>query len=161
MPVKKIDIAREYLSDAFQHYKSGHFFSALTLGGVAEEILGQAISHLPKKVAGFPLDPKNALESEVEGLAYFERGEPEYAKSMKSIRDRLLHPKNSAKHYTSTNESTIEIDDPQLVAGHFLLRAISNYRMVFPHLEEQYRWEEEEIYVYQLDHGPFGQSQAK
>lgn len=158
MPTRKIDVALEYLSDALQHYKNGHFFSALTLGGVAEELLGQAIGHLPTQVAGVQLTTKNALGSEVDGHAVFESALLGVARSKNEIRDELLYPKNSAKHFRRRDESTLEIDDPQFAAGNFLLRAIRNYRMVFPHLEEQFQWEEEEISVYQLSRGPLGQS---
>ena len=159
MPIRKIDVALEYLSDALQHYKERHFFSALTLGAVAEEILGQAIAHLPTQVAGVQLTAKNALGSDIDGHAAFENalGMP---RTTKKIREELLYPKNSAKHFTFPTESTLEIDDPQFAAGDFLLRAIWNYRMVFPHLEEQFQYEQEEISVYQLNRGPLGQPQG-
>lgn len=157
MSARKIDIALEYLSDALAHYRNGHFFSALTLGGAAEEIFGKAIEHLPSQIAGVQLTTKNALASEVEGQVAFDNVLG-IQRSSKEIRDELLYPKNSAKHFSWPSEHMLEIGDPQFVAGDFLLRAIRNYRMVFPHLEEQFEWESEEIQFYQLTHGPLGQS---
>lgn len=152
---KKIDIAAEYLRNALELYKNQHFFSALTLGAAAEEILGKCIERLPKMAAGITLSGKNSLANDIEVQQVFDQKLGWEAKSTKEIRDKLLHPKNSAKHFNDPAEDTVDLDDLQFAAGGFLLRAIRNFRMVFPSAAEHYRYEEEDITVYQMgiNHG--------
>lgn len=147
---KKIDIAAEYLHNALQLYKDRHFFSALTLGAVAEEILGRAIEPLPEQVAGIPPKCKNALTEEIESQQFFDRALGLRSQAAKAILKQLLQPKNSAKHFNDPAEDTVDLDDQQFTAAGYLLNAIRNYRKVFPHSDEQYDHEEEDITIYQM-----------
>jgi hypothetical protein len=148
---KKIDIAAEYLRNALELYRSQHYFSALTLGAAAEEILGKCIKHLPKMVGGIALSGKNALADDIDAQQSFDQTLGLERKSTKEILDTLLLPKNSTKHFDDPIEDTVDLDDVQLAAGDFLLRAIRNYRMVFPGVNDHYYYEEEDIKVYQLN----------
>ena len=159
--IRKTDVAVEYLTDALEHYKNKHFYSALTLGGAAEEILGKAIKYSPEKFAAIALPRQHALDAEISDRAHGDNmfGSPKRTNT--EITRAINFPKNSAKHFGDENEDALAFDDPVIEAGEVLLRAITNYRMVHPGLPHQFQWEEEEIKVYRLNQGSFGRGHNK
>ena len=146
----KIEIAAEYLRDSIFFYRSGHYFSALHLAGASEEILGKTIKQLPEAVANVKLRNVAAFDVAVENQKHFDQLFGPVAQTEKTIQAAILEPKNSAKHHDGATGGTIDFD-PQYEAGELILRAISNYRMVFPGAEEHFQYEEQDIAVHQLN----------
>jgi hypothetical protein len=144
---KKADIAAEYLRDSISLWRSGHYYSALTLAGAADEILGKYIEYLPANFASIRLTNRSALNTKVVAYA---SSSPMFGMQTteKQIRDQLLKPKNSAKHYGVQSEDSVDFDS-QFEAGELILNAISNYRMVFPDAQDHFEYEEEDIHVAQ------------
>ena len=143
----KIDIAAEYLHDSIALYKNGRYFSALTLAGASEEIMGKAIEQLPAAPAG-EMTNCSALNAVIKATLHSD----EIFGSMrteKQIRDQMLKPKNRAKHYDSEQDDSIDFD-LQYEAGELILRAITNYRIVLRDVSEHFGYEEEDIRVHQL-----------
>ncbi|HEX3896454.1 MAG TPA: hypothetical protein VHW73_09600 [Rudaea sp.] len=62
--MQKVDVAKEYVLDALRLYSEGRFFSALTLAGTAEEMLGKAIKRRGTVAS--------AEDDEVDGTLLFE-----------------------------------------------------------------------------------------
>ena len=145
---KKIEIAAEYLRDSIALYKNARYFSALTLAGASEEVLGKAIEQLPPVAAG-ELANRSALNAEIKAHLQSYEFFGSSPQTEKQIRDRILKPRNSAKHYDSVKDDTINFD-PQYEAGKLILFAINNYRLVFPDVFEHFGYEEEDIRVHQL-----------
>jgi hypothetical protein len=155
-PAQKVDVARHYLEDALRLYSEARFFSALTLAGAAEEMLGKSLKHVvPGEICGVSLGPVSADEHEVESMFAFDSqllniGAPRFTRqSRDEIRKALNRPRNSAKHFNDQKESSFEFD-AQFEAGSLLLRAIRNFRMVFPDADDL-QYEEESITVDQLN----------
>ena len=158
VPIRKVDVAVEYLTNALEHYKNKHFYSALTLGGAAEEILGKAIKHLPEKFVGISLPRQHALDAEIAKERYADEIFEPSKRTDKKITESINFSKNSAKHFGDAGEDELAFSDPAIEAGNVLLRAIENCRMVHPALHDQFQFEQEEIEVYQLTQGPFGKA---
>jgi hypothetical protein len=87
--MEKKDIALQQLVDSAKLYEKGHYVSALTLAGAAEEILGK----IAKKRVG-----ANQLENEIEYLKsvyqYFNRPCP----PKKVLIEKINETKNELKH---------------------------------------------------------------
>lgn len=162
---RKVDIAKQYLEDSLRLYGEGRFFSALTLAGAAEEMLGKSLQHtVPTGTGGVSLNPATALEREALAMLAFDEqlirmGAPNFtAKSVLQLQQELVAPRNSAKHFNNMNESTFGFDQ-QFEAGSMIIRAIRNYRIVFPDAGDHYDCEEQDISADQLNKlNPFGRS---
>lgn len=139
----KIDIASDYLADALYLHKQGRYMSALTLAGAAQEIFGQ---HLHR------LDSESSLSTVVSSIVSSAKFFGVTKQSEKEVRDQLLAAKNSAKHFGSASEIAFEFD-AAYEATVWIIRAILDYRKVFPQNIEQYRYEEEDLSVFQLNQG--------
>jgi hypothetical protein len=163
----KVDIARQYLEDSLRLYSHGRFLSALTLAGAAEEMLGCSLERsIPTGVGGVSLRPVTAFDKESAAIAAFDQqlvniGAPDFtAKSLVEIRRELNAPRNSAKHFNDASQSTFDFDQ-QLEAGSMIIRAIRNYRIIFPDAPERYGCEVQDISVDQLNKlNPFGRTSA-
>lgn len=164
---RKVDIARQYLEDSLRLYSEGRFLSALTLAGAAEEMLGSSLQRsIPPKICGVSLHPVTAFDQEAAAIAAFDQqlvniGAPHFtAKPLSEIKRELVAPRNSAKHFNDPSESTFNFDQ-QLEAGSMIIRAIRNYRVVFPDADDHYDCEEQDISVDQLNKlNPFGRGSA-
>ncbi len=164
---RKVDIAKQYLEDSLRLYSSGRFLSALTLAGAAEEMLGKSLQRsIPADISGVSLHPVTALDKEAAAMAAFDQqlvsiGAPNFiAKPLAEIKRELIAPRNSAKHFNDASESTFDFDQ-QLEAGSMIIRAIRNYRIVFPDADEHFNCEEQDISVDQLNRlNPFGRGAA-
>lgn len=127
---EKSDIAVLYVEDALQLYRSGRYFSALTLSGAAEEILGAIVTRLGST-------NKNALDGEIELRLEFDAtmerisGGKLPARTDQSIKRALVYPRNAAKHFNTSSESRCEFN-PQLECALLLTRALLNFKLVFP-----------------------------
>lgn len=160
---RKVDIAKQYLEDSLRLYSDGRFLSALTLAGAAEEMLGSSLQHsIPTEVGGISIHPVTALDQEAAAMAAFDEqlvriGARNFiAKPLDEIKRELVAPRNSAKHFGNASESTFNFDQ-QLEAGSMIIRAIRNYRIVFPDTDEHFDCEEQDISVDQLNKlNPFG-----
>jgi hypothetical protein len=159
---RKVDIAKQYLEDSLRLYSEGRFLSALTLAGAAEEMLGSWLKRsIPSEISGVSLHPVTAFDREAAAIAAFDQqlvniGAPNFtAKPLSEIK-REVAPRNSAKHFNDPNEDTFTFDQ-QLEAGSMIIRAIRNYRIVFPDADDHYGCEEQDISVDQLNKlNPFG-----
>lgn len=160
---RKVDIAKQYLEDALRLYSDSRFLSALTLAGAAEEMLGKSLERfVPTHIDGVTLRPVTALDKEAAAMAAFDQqlvsiGAPNFtAKTQSEITQELIAPRNSAKHFNNAYESTFNFDQ-QLEAGSMIIRAIRNYRIVFPDADDHYGCEEQDISVERLNKfNPFG-----
>lgn len=165
--IRKIDVAKQYLEDALRLYTEARFLSALTLAGAAEEILGKSLEMtVPMHAAGVSIRPISALGRDAESVAAFDQklveiGAPNFTpKSLPEIRRELLLPRNSAKHFNSLEEAALDFD-AQLEAGNIIIRAIRNYRLVFPEADDHFVCEEQDISVDQVNKlNPFGSGKS-
>ena len=163
IPTPKKEIASQYLDDAIKCYEGGRYFSALTLAGAAEEILGKHLADGERALnleAQSSLAFDNALRSKgikewlkSPGIAKLlgANGNDEWTEgSLKEIKDELNRPKNSAKHCDGPTDEAFNYD-AKIAAGDIILRAIANFRRVFNHSIEGYQCEAESIRVDRLN----------
>jgi len=115
--LEKRDIAIQQLEDAVVLYEKGHFISALTLSGAAEEILGK----IAQKRNG-----SNELNREVEYLKsvyrFFNGSEP----SNRELIKRINNAKNETKHNDSGENLWVDSDFENECVLLFV-KAVKNY----------------------------------
>ena len=125
----KLSVATEQLDTALGHY-FGHrrYFSAITLAGAAEEILGVYL-----KIHRQP----NAFNDDVEASLRVYRWLHGEAGSTKEISDSINRVKTASKHMMGKKDVKLTCD-PRESAREILDRAVSNYYrlMSFEPLEE-------------------------
>lgn len=161
--IRKIDVAKQYLEDALRLYSDGRFLSALTLAGAAEEMFGKSLERAATtQIDGVSVSPSTALDREAAAMAAFDQQLVNIgaltitSKTMAEIRQELIAPRNSAKHFNDASEFTFNFDQ-QLEAGSMIIRAIRNYRIVFSDADDQFDCQEQDISVDQLNRlMPFG-----
>lgn len=88
------EIVLEQIEDAIQSFYYGHYVSATTLAGAAEEILGKILKDSGKE---------NALGV---NQKYIYRNLPE-----KEVADRLNFPRNTYKHFMKVGPPSVRINE--------------------------------------------------
>ena len=119
---RKVDIAKQYIEDSLRLYSESRFLSALTLAGAAEEMLGKSLERSePNQNSGVSLRPVTALDKEAAAMAAFDQqlasiGVPNFtAKSLSEIKQELIAPRNSAKHFNNkTNQRSTSTSNLRL-----------------------------------------------
>lgn len=113
----KKDIALQQLFDSAILYEQGHYVSALTLAGAAEEIFG--------KIAG-KRTGTNQMRDELEYLKSIYRHFYHPCPPDKVLRDRINKTKNEAKHNDSGENLWVKSDfENEFVL--IFVKAIKNY----------------------------------
>lgn len=110
--VRKIDTAIELLLDGKDS------FSALTLAGAGEEILGKLIQRTGQR---------NALNKSASALVAIHDVLFQKRPDLKDAINSLNRAKNASKHMHPTNEDCTSSMDPTVEAEAMLYRAIENY----------------------------------
>ena len=138
---RKLDIAYEYLDRACDLYLAGSFFSALHLGGAAEEMFDaiirarkageNKISSPDGKIVLRRALPSPATDELIALIQKQQQAEGLSALSAVEIRKRLDRAKNKTKHATERNnknafELTVRLDIER-EATVMLMRALLNY----------------------------------
>lgn len=126
----KTDIATAQIDMACRIFLAGEdYFSALTLAGAGEEILGKIL---------FKRGHPNAVEKDAETFALIKEIHTGHKPDQKESRDVLNRARNEAKHFSVSGQDKDPIQvDPESEADGMIHRAISNDHMVTGTYTEQ------------------------
>ena len=116
-PDNRVDSAREQIGDAISLFLKGHFVSALTLAGAADEILGKMLSHRGQQSF------LNWKYSKVEPfLAWLHRMPPRREDFIRDENRALISVTQLVS--TDTPSITLDLED---AAHSMIVRALYNY----------------------------------
>ncbi|WP_143306156.1 hypothetical protein [Chitinophaga vietnamensis] len=122
--ITKIGVALVQLRASIGLYNKGDYISSITLGGVAEEILGQIAKNQTNRNS--LIDEKYFFDQLAQ---YFKRPQP----SIGRVQRRRNRIKNELKHNDSGENNNIT-HDFQSEAEDFIIGAINNYQLITGHL---------------------------
>ena len=126
--ISKDQVALMYLTDALALYRQGRYYSALTLGGAAEEVLGVIVRKMGEV---------NALECELaDQMSFsttFHKLDPLKfpVLALSKLRTEVLNARNSAKHFNDPGEPDC-VFHPEIESARIILRALWNFRRLYP-----------------------------
>ncbi|MDH0301691.1 MULTISPECIES: hypothetical protein [unclassified Pseudomonas] len=122
-PVSKLEIAVELLDSAIAHYldPTPRYFSAISLAGAAEELLGKFAERAGQTHAADSLS-----QAALRIARSFEASEKT---TLSSIRQLMNHARNATKHMDPNAPSHVEFD-PREAARDLIDRAMTNYYSV-------------------------------
>lgn len=135
--VSKYIVALELLERAIELYMRGDsYYSALHLGGAAEEVLAVYVRAMPPSVSS---NQKSAADQFKDAFLAFSSpaSSEERDETEKWIHDRMYDAKNSVKHKRGKKDEVVGFD-PKQEAYDVIDMAISTYFQLFSHLNLPY-----------------------
>jgi len=124
--LKKYEVAVELLDRAIELYLRGDsFYSALHLGGAAEEVLAAYVREMPVTSKAV-ITPAFDQVSEAVVILASPESPSEKQDAKKWVYDRLSNAKNSVKHKRGSQDGTVKFDSKE-EAYDVIDRAITNY----------------------------------
>jgi len=148
--MRKIDVALEHLENGLRLYANRQFVSALTLAAAAQEIFGSQINRTPLHVSTPP--QQSSFDREANRVANDDKSfDLMTARTVKDIKEKLSSSKNSAKHFNRPDCDPEFSFNAEIEACDWLVRAIEDFRVVFPEQADKFGEQLDELSVAQLN----------
>ena len=144
--MKKIDVALQHLENGLRLFVGRQFVSALTLAAAAQEILGSQINRTPQTPP-----QRSSLDREANRIANDDKlFDPTKTRTAANVKKELSRSKNSAKHFNDLKYDPEFSFDAEVEACDWLIRAIEDYRVVFPEQVDKFGEQLDELLVAQI-----------